>query len=75
MCRYVGQWKDGKMHGHGVKTDPQGNMFEGEWKEGKPVLKDKDSANGLGNWLNETVGSVTGPSRKDYQRVSTHDDD
>lgn len=22
--RYVGQWKDGKMHGNGVKTDPHG---------------------------------------------------
>ena len=38
--RYVGQWKDGKMHGNGVKTDPHGNLFEGEWKEGKPVVKD-----------------------------------
>ena len=27
------------MHGHGVKTDPQGNIFEGEWKEGKPQIK------------------------------------
>ena len=22
--KYVGQWKEGKMHGHGIKTDPQG---------------------------------------------------
>ena len=22
--RYVGQWKDGRMHGNGVKTDPHG---------------------------------------------------
>ena len=29
------------MHGHGVQTDPHGNLFEGEWRDGKPVLKDK----------------------------------
>ena len=22
--KYVGQWKEGKMHGHGIKTDPAG---------------------------------------------------
>ena len=24
--KYVGCWKEGKMHGHGVKTDPHGNL-------------------------------------------------
>ena len=36
---------------------PAGNIFEGDWKEGKPQLKDtksKDWANLL-PWLNETV--------------------
>lgn len=69
------------MHGHGVKTDPQGaletalhscavvlsrvdglflaagNIFEGDWKEGKPQLKG-EKGKGLQDllpWLNETV--------------------
>ena len=31
------------MHGHGIKTDPQGNLFEGDWKDGKPLMKDKQN--------------------------------
>ena len=74
--RYVGQWKEGKMHGHGVKQDPHGNLFEGEWKEGKPQPKEKLKGDLMG-WLNEAVGSVSaGPRRRnDYTSVSTHDDD
>ena len=40
-----------------VTAPPAGNIFEGDWKEGKPQLKDtksKDWANLL-PWLNETV--------------------
>ena len=132
--RYVGQWKDGKMHGSGVKTDPQGatfhlcsrcpllprliahcatstrprrahrrahpsgrglltaarpfpfagNLFEGEWREGKPVMKDgkrlENPDGGPMDWLTEAVSNVSvniggGPSRGGYGRVSTHDDD
>ena len=48
------------MNGHGVKTDPQGNIFEGEWKEGKPQLKG-EKGKGLADllpWLNETVAPL-----------------
>ena len=31
------------MHGHGLKTDPHGNLFEAEWRDGKPLLKDKQT--------------------------------
>jgi hypothetical protein len=24
--KYVGYWKEGKMHGKGIKTDPHGNL-------------------------------------------------
>jgi len=65
------------MHGHGVKTDPQGNIFEGEWREGKPQLSNKDkNQNGLVEWLNEAVATVTSIGRnKEYQSVSTQDED
>ena len=67
------------MHGHGVKQDPHGNLFEGEWKEGKPIIKGEDAGRGSDflAWVNEAVGS-TGTQRKnnkDYSSVSTHDDD
>jgi hypothetical protein len=26
--KYVGQWKEGKMHGHGIKTDPAGALAQ-----------------------------------------------
>lgn len=65
------------MHGHGVKTDPQGNIFEGEWREGKPQLSNKEKqTNGLVEFLNEAVANVTPFGRnKEYQSVSTHDED
>ena len=75
---YVGQWKDGKMHGHGVKTDPQGNIFEGDWKDGKPVLGGKQK--GLMDmlpWFNEEPGGVAPGTRRhgEYSNVATHDPD
>ena len=36
------------MHGHGVKTDPHDNLFEGEWRDGKPLLKDKQQGDRCG---------------------------
>jgi len=78
--RYVGEWKEGRMHGHGVKTDAEGNLYEGEWSEGKIVLKDQGA--GLDKmlpWLNEAIGSVTtgrgDGGRGKYSAVPTHDDD
>ena len=65
------------MHGHGVKTDPAGNIFEGEWREGKPQLNSKDKhSNAFVDWLNEAVANATNAGRnRDYQSVATHDDD
>ncbi|MCX7678954.1 MAG: hypothetical protein N2316_07020 [Spirochaetes bacterium] len=34
-ARYVGQWKDGKMHGRGSMQWADGSTYEGEWYEGK----------------------------------------
>lgn len=66
------------MHGNGVKTDPHGNLFEGEWKEGKPIVKGGQNEGGALDWLNEAVANVTSiggggtPRRGEYSSVSTH---
>eukprot|EP00967_Tisochrysis_lutea_P003624 scaffold4300_cov36-Tisochrysis_lutea.AAC.2 len=53
------------------------SRFDGEWREGKPVVKDAHSHSpDFLAWLNDSVGAVTGPRRnKEYQRVSQNDDD
>ena len=33
--KYVGEWKDGIMHGHGTFTYSNGDKYVGEWKYGK----------------------------------------
>lgn len=58
-----------------------GNLFEGEWREGKPVVKDGSKHTGPMDWLQEAVANVSanigggGNSRGQYGRVATHDDD
>ena len=32
---YVGEWKNGKMHGQGIFTHNDGNKYDGEFKDGK----------------------------------------
>lgn len=34
--KYEGEWKNGKLDGHGKVTYPNGRIYEGEWKNGKP---------------------------------------
>ena len=62
-----------------------GNLFEGEWREGKPIVKNGDKqlqslGSGAMDWLNEAVANVSSnfssePSRGNYHGVSTHDED
>ena len=60
-----------------------GNLFEGEWREGKPVVKDGSKDIGPMDWLTEAVANVSanigggggGSNRGQYGRVATHDDD
>ena len=33
--KYSGEWKDGKRHGQGTLTSPDGAKYVGEWKDGK----------------------------------------
>ena len=34
--KYVGEWKDGKRHGQGLSTAPDGSTYEGMFKNGWP---------------------------------------
>jgi len=34
--KYVGEFKDGKMHGQGTFTHTNGSEYVGEWRDGKP---------------------------------------
>ena len=58
-----------------------GNLFEGEWREGKPIVKDGAKGQvGPLDWLNEAVANVSaniggGDQRGNYGRVRTYDDD
>ena len=59
-----------------------GNLFEGEWREGKPIVKNGDRMSNGGplDWLNEAVANVsTNLSGQggggNYSSVSTHDED
>ena len=31
--KYVGEWKDGKRHGKGMMTHPEGAQYIGQWKK------------------------------------------
>ena len=31
--KYVGEWKDGTMHGHGTYLFPSGKKYVGDWKD------------------------------------------
>ena len=35
--RYEGEWGEGKFHGKGIKTLPDGTIFDGDWQYGRPV--------------------------------------
>jgi hypothetical protein len=41
MERDAGEWRDGKLNGHGTVVFPDGTRFDGEWREGR--------ANGMGH--------------------------
>jgi hypothetical protein len=36
-CKYVGEFRDGKMDGAGKMTYPTGKVEEGQWKQGQFV--------------------------------------
>ena len=55
--QYVGEWKDGKMHGQGTYTAVYGNKYVGEWEEGMrqgegKLFDDKGDLIKEGYWRN-----------------------
>jgi hypothetical protein len=48
--KYVGGYKDGKMHGQGTYTWPDGKKYVGEWQDGKK----------------HGQGTITSPDRRKY---------
>jgi hypothetical protein len=40
--KYVGESKDGKIHGQGTLTLPDGSKYVGEWRDGTYVVELKD---------------------------------
>lgn len=55
---YVGHWVDGRPHGHGTATWPDGTRYAGQWADGKPhghgkiVWPDNDVSEVFRNRLN-----------------------
>ena len=47
--KYVGEWKNGELHGQGTYTWADGNTYAGEWKNGKR------HGQGTNTWANGTV--------------------
>ena len=44
--KYVGEYKDGKQHGQGIKTWAGGNKYVGEWRDGE------QHGQGIKTWAN-----------------------
>ena len=51
---YVGEWKDGKKHGQGIFTFPDGSKYVGEYKDGKKWNGTEYDKNGriIGKFVN-----------------------
>ncbi len=51
---YKGQFKDGKMHGHGTMQWAEGKVYNGQWAAGKPAgqgtMRFKDGREYEGTW-------------------------
>lgn len=51
---YEGEWIDGKPHGQGIKTWPDGRKYDGMWNMGKPIGRGRkiypDGRAKEGNW-------------------------
>jgi len=57
--KYVGEFKDGKEHGKGTYTYPDGVKYEGEWKDGKEhghgTLTTPDGFTDVPVWKDESI--------------------
>jgi len=71
--KYVGEWKDGKMHGHGTFTLPDGEKYVGEFKDGLPHGRGTstwpDGLKYVGEWKDDKMhgqGTFTLPDGTKY---------
>ena len=55
--KYVGKFKDGKMHGRGTFTDPDGGKYVGKFKDdkkhGQGAYTDPDGGKYVGEWKDD----------------------
>ena len=61
---YVGEYKDGKQHGHGSETYPNGKKYIGEYNDGKKhgqgTFTYPDGKKGIGKFRNDGPWNITG---------------
>jgi hypothetical protein len=59
--RYVGEWKDGKCHGHGIYKFENGDTYEGEWendkRHGHGIMTYADGSVYDGDWIDDMHGN------------------
>ena len=66
--KYEGEWKDGKRHGKGIYTWPDGGKYDGEWEDGEIhgqgilVLSDGYTEEGEFSDNELIIGTVTWPN-------------
>ena len=57
---YEGEYRDGKVHGHGTRTSPSGDRYEGEYRDGKAhgwgTVTTSSGATFSGEWRDGCVG-------------------
>ena len=56
-AKYVGEWKDGKIHGEGTMEWSDGGWYEGQWKNGKRhgkgTMRFSNDNKYVGQWEND----------------------
>ena len=64
--KYVGESKDGKIHGQGTLTLPDGSKYVGEWRDGTYVVELKDDKmHGQGTKTSPDGRKYVGESKDD----------
>ena len=64
----MGQFKDGKRHGQGTVTIPNGSKYEGEWKDnefnGQGTYTFSNGGSFVGLWKDSVPWNITGYNEK-----------
>lgn len=77
---YIGEWKEGKMHGEGILSWPNGARYEGSFendrRNGKGTAIQADGAKYIGEWKDDKrhgYGVYTWPSGVKYEGAFLND--